>query len=176
MKGSMLWWSGIALLAAVSAGPVLAHGGKHDGHDEPTAFARFMADYEAIRTTLLADSIDGVAKHAKAVARRASRLGRAFDPEEAGISDEHAKEAKSLLPRIESAAAELARAESLEQARERFGALSEAMIEYRGLATGKRPVVVQCPMVKRRWLQPKGEIGNPYLGQKMPKCGMIESK
>jgi hypothetical protein len=28
-------------------------------------------------------------------------------------------------------------------------------------------------MAQKAWIQPKGEIGNPYLGQEMPKCGDV---
>jgi hypothetical protein len=32
-------------------------------------------------------------------------------------------------------------------------------------------------MHKKSWLQPAGdEIGNPYAGQSMPKCGEVVSK
>lgn len=30
-----------------------------------------------------------------------------------------------------------------------------------------------CPMVKRSWLQPEGDVGNPYFGRKMPGCGNV---
>ncbi len=33
--------------------------------------------------------------------------------------------------------------------------------------------VVFCPMAKKAWIQPEGEIGNPYLGQEMPTCGEV---
>jgi hypothetical protein len=47
-------------------------------------------------------------------------------------------------------------------------------VQYRAKVSGDDlPVVMYCPMVKRSWLQPAGEVGNPYHGQKMANCGYV---
>lgn len=166
-----------ASMAGIPAG--FAHGGNHDEHAEHasrSAFQRIAGEYEAIRTALVADSLESVSDHARKIARRASRLEHAFDAEEAGVDEQHAGEVRALLPAIEKAAKELAAAGDLDSARAAFGALSESLISYGELVAGDKPVVASCPMVRRRWLQPEGEIGNPYLGKKMPRCGVVQEK
>ena len=49
--------------------------------------------------------------------------------------------------------------------------ISTARGDSRGVA---EPAGAYCPMHKRSWLQPDGEIGNPYGG--MPRCGEIVAK
>jgi hypothetical protein len=73
------------------------------------------------------------------------------------------------------AAADLiAGAKTLDAARDGLYALSKPLVRWRqGVADGGRPAVAYCPMHKRSWLQPDGEIGNPYGG--MPRCGSIVS-
>jgi len=36
-------------------------------------------------------------------------------------------------------------------------------------------IVMTCPMVEDgRWLQDNEKVANPYMGQRMPACGMPE--
>jgi len=74
------------------------------------------------------------------------------------------------------AALRRAGAHDLAATRTAFGELSKPMVRYREMVSGDRPMVVYCPMAKKPWLQPKGEIGNPYFGQSMATCGTIVSK
>lgn len=62
------------------------------------------------------------------------------------------------------------------EARAAMGELSKPLVRFREMATGEKPVVVYCSMEKKSWLQPEGEIGDPYLGQKMATCGQVVSK
>ena len=59
---------------------------------------------------------------------------------------------------------------------ERLAELTKPLVRWHELIEGPRPVVAYCPMYKRSWLQPSGdlEIGNPYGG--MPRCGEIVSR
>ena len=47
------------------------------------------------------------------------------------------------------------------------------MVQYRAQVEGDElPVVMYCSMAKKSWLQlAGGEIGNPYYGQSMARCG-----
>jgi hypothetical protein len=47
------------------------------------------------------------------------------------------------------------------------------MSRYRKLIGDDSVVVAYCPMEKKAWLQPDGEIENPYGGQAMPRCGRV---
>ena len=58
------------------------------------------------------------------------------------------------------------------RARRVFATLSEHAIK---LATDRSGYyVVNCPMLKKDWVQPNGKISNPYAGRSMPTCGMIK--
>ena len=70
----------------------------------------------------------------------------------------------------------LAGATDLEAARDAFHALSKPLVRWRKGA-GEGPVVVYCAMKDRSWLQSADdEIGNPYYGQAMARCGEVVAK
>ena len=125
-------------------------------------FNAVLPHYEAVRKELLADSLKGVATHAEEIRKRA--------PQDA------------LGKEIAKAAGQLAAAKDLTAARDAFSALSEPMVRWHKAAGGagsvgaSDTVVAYCPMAKRSWLQPKGEIGNPYYGPSMATCGEFVSK
>jgi len=161
----------IATLVALAAAPTLAVAGQG-----ATGFTAMTTHYEAIRQALLHDSTKDVAVHAKAIAAEAAALTASFDAAEADVPVAKTSECTALLPEVERAATAVAAATDLEGARAAFGELSKPMVRYREMASGTRPMVVYCPMAKKSWLQPEGDIGNPYYGQKMARCGEVISK
>jgi|UPI000472E3B0 Protein of unknown function (DUF3347). len=88
----------------------------------------------------------------------------------------------AVAARVEKQVAIAAKADALAEvadlaaARNAFAALSDEMIKFRASDKGDRPIVVYCPMEKKSWLQPKGEVGNPYLSAGMRKCGEIKQQ
>ena len=44
------------------------------------------------------------------------------------------------------------------------------------LVKNPAPAVAFCSMTQKVWLQPSGEIGNPYYGQSMARCGEFVSQ
>lgn len=136
-----------------------------------TAFSTMLHGYENVRVTLASDNFDGVAKRAAGIARVAGAAAKQYNASDAGVAAAHEAEGRAVLERVASAATALSRASNLEIAREVFGDLSNAMIDLRAIAEGERARVATCPMAKKSWIQPDGEIGNPYLGASMPKCG-----
>jgi hypothetical protein len=153
----------LALVLAVAAAPPAAAAG----------FDTLVEHYEPIRLALLHDHLDGVAEHGSRLAHAARTLNRGFSTEKAGVAADDAEEARALLPRIAAAADGVGRADDLEAARDAFATLSARLIAYAELA-GSDLAVGYCPMVKSSWLQPEGEVGNPYMGQKMAGCGKLE--
>jgi hypothetical protein len=73
-------------------------------------------------------------------------------------------------------AGDLEDAADLKTARSAFAALSSEAIKYRETRCCEKPVVAYCSMEKKSWLQPAGEIGNPYVDPSMKKCGEIKQK
>jgi hypothetical protein len=111
--------------------------------------------YETARQALLKESLPAVQTAAK-------ELGAA-----ARSADQ---------PKLATVATTVADAADLKAARAAFGKLSDEMIAYRKDAKGDKPVVAYCPMVQQSWLQPAGEIGNPYADAAMRGCGVVKEK
>jgi len=108
--------------------------------------------YDAIATALVADDLEA----AKVAASQLSA---------------HATEAEQ--PKLAKQAKALADATDLPAAREAFLPLSNHAIQLLGQSEGM--IVMTCPMVEDgRWLQDDEKVANPYMGQRMPACGMPE--
>lgn len=141
--------------------------------DEPetTAFDEILRHYETVRQALSADTLPRVSHHGQAIARIIESLATDWSVERAGVAPDRADEVRSLLPELVTAAETLAGAETLDEVRDAFYALSKPMVRFRKATTGERPLVAYCPMARRSWLQPEGELENPYYGQSMLRCG-----
>ena len=114
--------------------------------------------YLQVQTALAADTIDGVAAHAKVIESAATPLGK-----DAG--------------RIAAAAKKLQSADDIDGAREAFGDLSEALIGYAEKTKSAFDADVRvafCPMANKAWLQKEQEIRNPYYGASMISCGSFK--
>jgi len=111
--------------------------------------------YLRIQTALARDSVDDVKSYAGNIATAASGLG-------------------APAVKISMAAVQLTSAADLADARDRFGALSDAIVTYMdGLQLAPPPGVrvALCPMQKKPWLQEGSTIANPYYGSQMLTCG-----
>ena len=113
-----------------------------------------FAKYESVRQSLLKSDLGGAQKNA------------------AGLSAE-ARKAKNATVAEFAQAVEKSR--DMAGARRAFGALSGEMIKVRNAAKGARPAVYYCPMVQKSWLQPKGQVGNPYDAV-MASCGELKAE
>jgi hypothetical protein len=143
------------------------------GAEESTMYEDISQGYEEIRVALLNDTLDGVAENATAIRQRSDALAAEFDAAQAGVATDKAEEARALLPEISGAADRLASVGDLGEARAEYYELSKPMGRYRKLADIEGSMVVYCSMAKKAWIQPEGEIGNPYMGQSMPRCGEV---
>jgi hypothetical protein len=115
--------------------------------------------YLKIGAALASDSIDGVTASAGEIATAASALGAAAF-------------------RIDTAAAQLTGAADLQDARAKFGVLSEAIDAYmtnQHLTSPEGVRVAFCPMVLKPWLQKDGDLRNPYYGSQMLTCGSFRN-
>ncbi len=163
----------LAIVMASAAGILLADSSTNRGG---TAFDAVLAPYEAIHRALASDSLDGVAENARAIRDTVRKTAVSFNATNAGVPADKASQCRALLPKVETAAGRLARAATLDEAREAFGELSRPMVQWREMTNGaNKPKVVFCPMAKKPWLQESDQIANPYFGSKMLKCGKIVS-
>ena len=126
---------------------------------------RALVAYEAVRAALASDSFADVGPAARTLG---SATGKARDT---APESWHAS-----LDALASAAPPLAEAADLDAARVAFGEVSRAVVTLLasdpGLASG-RPVFT-CPMAPGypKWVQTTEAIDNPYMGRRMPTCGM----
>jgi hypothetical protein len=174
LKLTTLAFAMTLLVSGLTSGGAFASEGQHGhGLHHDSAFTTILGHYEEIRQMLLADRSAGLAEHANAIQDSVLALQKDFSSEKAGVRPGEGDKAKELLPALSKAAVELAEAPDIEVARQALYPLSKALVRYRKLATGELPVVAYCSMSKKSWLQPSGDIGNPYFGQAMPTCGEI---
>ena len=136
----------------------------------------FLKAYETIRLDLLQDRWESGDAAATVKSSLQSLSSEPFNPATAGVAAKDEAKATELLGQMAVAGQALAAAADLETARNAFYDLTKPLVHYRELMTGDKPAVAYCPMAKKSWLQPKGEIGNPYHGQSMPRCGQIVSE
>jgi hypothetical protein len=111
--------------------------------------------YLMIQAALADDSMDGVKANAGNVATAATMLG-------------------APAMKIDTTAIQLAATVEIGDARDKFGALSEAIDAYMTGLKLKAPEglkVAVCPMVQKPWLQAEADIRNPYFGKEMLTCG-----
>lgn len=78
---------------------------------------------------------------------------------------------KAQFTGLKQPAQKIARAASLETARQEFKRLSSVIVD--GLKKDPRAGynVYTCPMAKAEWVQSKTEVANPYFGKSMASCG-----
>jgi hypothetical protein len=111
--------------------------------------------YLKIQAALADDSMDGVKANAGNIATAATSLG-------------------APAMKIDTTALQLASATEIDDARAKFGALSEALDTYMTglhLTPPQGVKVAVCPMVHKPWLQADATINNPYFGKSMQTCG-----
>jgi Cu(I)/Ag(I) efflux system membrane fusion protein len=126
-----------------------------------------LAGYLVVQETLAADSLERVEETATAIADAAAKL------DAADITGEHTEHYRSLPATIASASYELAKASTIEAARDAFKGLSRPMAIWATMSAPAGIDVVFCPMANANWLQTAGDIKNPYYGSGMLACGEV---
>jgi hypothetical protein len=117
--------------------------------------ASVVDPYLEIQTALAQDRMDDVKPHAGEIATAATALG---EP----------------AVKIDTAAVQLASATGIDDARKKFGLLSDAVVAYMDSQHVAAPAGVRkayCPMAQKPWLQKGDTLANPYYGTSMPTCG-----
>jgi hypothetical protein len=97
-----------------------------------------------------------------------------YEKVRAALAVDNLENAKKAAADLGEEGAAISKADKIATAREEFSKLSEHAIQ---LAAGQSGYyVVNCPMVRKDWVQPAGQISNPYAGQSMPTCGAIKKQ
>jgi hypothetical protein len=92
----------------------------------------------------------------------------------AALTADNLAAAKEAAAQLGENGAALAQSDKITTARTEFEKLSGRAIELGGGRDGY--YVVNCPMLRKDWLQPAGKIANPYAGGTMPECGAIRKQ
>jgi hypothetical protein len=117
--------------------------------------ASIVERYLKIEVALANDNFDEVKANAGNLATAATAFG-------------------SPAMKIDMAAVQLSATTDIDAARDRFGALSVAIVTYMDglhLAAPKGVRVAYCPTNAKPWLQEGATLSNPYYGASMPTCG-----
>jgi hypothetical protein len=117
--------------------------------------ASIVEPYLKIEVALSNDSFDEVKANAGNLATAATAFG-------------------SPAMKIDMAAVQLSATSDLAGARDRFGALSVAIVTYMDglhLTPPEGVRVAVCPENDKPWLQEGATLSNPYYGASMPTCG-----
>ena len=158
-----------AVIAVVAAGLLAIAAPAHaaDEAAQQKAVNGIVKHYLAIETLLVNDKIEGLAEHRKMLHHEAHDL----------IDATANAKVKELAQKISKTAHD--QPEDVKAARMQFKAFSEALIPLVQVASPTSdvaPVLYQanCPMAKASWLQTDKEVANPYMGQKMLRCGEVQ--
>jgi Cu(I)/Ag(I) efflux system membrane fusion protein len=147
------WGLAVLLFAATACAPAPA---TDKTPKAGTEMSRAVIDrYLKIQAALADDSMDEVKANAGSIATAATSLG-------------------APAVKIDMAAVQLASATEISDARDKFGALSQAIDTYMTglhLVAPEGVKVAVCPMVQKPWLQADATIHNPYFGKSMQTCG-----
>ncbi|MEE8154172.1 MAG: efflux RND transporter periplasmic adaptor subunit, partial [Phycisphaerales bacterium] len=139
------------------------------------AIGEILDAYFAIGDTLSRDSTDGISLDARALAQGVDRLLKITLP-----NDEHFWHRHDEAATVRGKSLELIDQSDIEQARLAFADLSVALSKLTR-ATGIPPAYstevheLHCPMFREGqggsiWLQPKGDVRNPFFGSQMLEC------
>lgn len=117
------------------------------------------------------DEMDGIFKHYLAIRELLSK-------DKVEKVEFHAKEMSSQLDKLIGALESIKtsssnlKTDNVEEARKGFAALSQSVLSYlKQYSYSDETYGFYCSMVKESWLQEHDQIGNPYYGSKMYKCG-----
>lgn len=154
-------------LAIVLSSVVPLGAADNPGKCPACSFTAVQQPYDAVRLALSADRLPAAKKEALKL-RMAAEAEAAWAKTAAGRGPELAKP----FTAVAAGASKIEWAPSITDARKAFGESSEALRAALKIAERDDFLVVYCPMVKLHWLQPRGEIRNPY-GSTMPNCGRV---
>jgi hypothetical protein len=96
----------------------------------------------------------------------------AYEKARTALAADELTGAKAAANDLGAEGIDLAKSNSLKDARAAFEKLSD---KAKQLAAGQSGYyVVHCPMLKKNWVQTSEKVANPYYGKEMATCGEIE--
>lgn len=165
------------LVCGLVAGLILVSGGTRMIAEEEPAITmeegieHILEHYLLIRSSLASDSLKGVKEDAGHIIDMADELAKIKH----GTTEEENKKHQAKIADLKAQAEKL-KGDKIEDVRQGFSGLSDHLIECLSKCSPpeKEYYIYYCSMVKKHWLQENKEIGNPYYGSKMLKCGELQ--
>jgi hypothetical protein len=130
----------------------------------------------AITSTILLSAVAVALTTAIAAAAPLAEADKQFltgyEKVRAALAADDLNSAKTAATDLGADGSNLAKSDSLKNARDAFEKLSD---KAKQLAAGQSGYyVVHCPMLKKDWVQTTEKIANPYYGKQMAACGEIK--
>jgi hypothetical protein len=125
-----------------------------------------LAAYEKTRESLAADDLAAAQTNAAVVLTTSARAAKMA----------LAAETQRVLQEVAASANGIQKAPDIDEARRMFGELSQRvvalLVREPVLRTGRS--LFMCPMAPgyKKWVQTSRKLENPYMGKRMPHCGM----
>ena len=164
------WGVLLIVLGGLLLGGQTARGQENSSYNGK--IAALMQHYFNIQRALSKDSLQGVAKNARALVKQAQEIRLL-------VADRIPAAAKRKLQYIKKSAGAL-RGGDITAIRRNFKILSEELIEFMemvGVPDSLKSTslyVFYCPQADGRWIQPDPELANPFYGKLMLKSGHLE--
>jgi len=163
MRDSTVRLTGVLVLLGLVLGASAAAARSFDEAMQPVIGA-----YLEIHAALAADSTEGV----KAAAKRILAAVPGLRSADRGTGEE-AQQLKEVPAQVEEGARAVLEASGLDAVRDAFRRLSAPIAAWAILRKPEGLLVAFCPMARGTWVQPRGEIENPYFGPRMLHCGHV---
>ena len=110
--------------------------------------------------------------HAGSLSENDKQFLAAYEKVRSALAADDLPGTKAAATDLGADGADLTKSVSLKEARSAFEKLSD---KAKTLAAGQSGYyVVNCPMLKKDWVQTSEKIGNPYYGKEMATCGEIK--
>lgn len=144
--------------------------------NQSVSLNEILAPYLHLKNALANDNGKEAADVGKLLSEAISKIDEAsFSPGQMKVYDDIKEDAKEHAEHIS------ANATNIEHQREHFETLSEDMYDLvKVVKPSQNMYLVHCPMYNNKkgadWLSEVKEIHNPYLGKKMPECGIIKEE
>lgn len=154
------------------AEPIPTPVGELGAEEDAGELTVLLREYMDVKEALVEDEFERVKDEAKDLLELYESLQESVVTEQQ-LSDQQLQELRKV-------SSQLAQAQNIEQQRQYFATLSNQLYQLvqQENITNKTLYWQHCPMAMNNkganWLSFDEEIQNPYMGQKMPKCGSVQ--
>jgi hypothetical protein len=133
---------------------------------------KMIRNLRALVATGIALTIIAVSAHAANLSDKDKQFLAGYEKVHTALVGDDLATAKSAAKDLGEDGRDIAKANSLKDARAGFEKLSG---RAKSIVTGQSGYyVVHCPMLKRDWVQTSTTVANPYGGKEMVSCGEIK--